>query len=112
LRPAPGGFLELVGPAPVISQRGAAEELRVVGGGLVREEDNDLPLHIDALVIIPIELRRGDAVSEEDGLGVELLALRLRLAPAGEALFAGDVERGFPFYRPKRRFRAGDDAQE
>jgi hypothetical protein len=38
-------------------------------------------------------------VAEEDGLGVELFQFRLRLAPAGEALFAGDLQCRFALDR-------------
>ncbi len=112
LRSAPGGLLELVGPAAVVGERLAAEEFRVVRGRLVGEEDDDLALHVHALVIVPAELGRGDAVADEDRLGVELFEFLLRLARAGEALLAGDVERGLALDRPERRFRAGDDAHE
>ena len=94
LRPAASGFLEFVRPAAVIGERRAAEELRVLRGRLVREEDDDFALHVNALVIVPIELGRGNAVADEDRLGVELFEFLLRLARAGEALLAGDVERG------------------
>ena len=112
LRPAPGGLLELVRPAAVVGERRAAEEFRVVRGRLVREEDDDLALHVDALVIVPVELGRGDAVADEDRLGVELFEFLLRLARAGEALLAGNVERGFALHRLERRFRTRDDAHE
>ena len=49
LRAAAGGLLELERPAAVIGERLAAEELRVVRGRLVREEDDDLALHVNAL---------------------------------------------------------------
>ena len=81
------------------------------GGSFVKQDD-DLPLHVHALVIVPVELGRGDAVADEDRLGVELFEFLLRLARAGEALLAGDVERGFALHRLERRFRAGDDAHE
>src|SRR5262249_30252493 len=94
LCPSPSGFLEFEGPAAVVGEGGSAEEFRVVRRRLVREEDNDLPLHVYVPVIIPSELRRGDAVADEDRLGVELLEFLLRLARAGEALLPRDVERG------------------
>ena len=109
---AAGGFLELVRPPPVVGERRAAEEYRVVRGRLVREQDDDLSLHVDALVIVPGELGRGDAVAEEDGLGVELVEFLLRLAHAREALLAGDGERCLPLHGTQRRLRARDDAHE
>ena len=109
---AAGGLLELVRPAAVVGQRLAAEQFRVVRRRLVGEQHDDLALHVHALVIVPLELRRGDAVAEEDRLGVELFPFRLRLAPAGEALLAGDVQLGLALDRLERRFRARDDAQQ
>ncbi len=88
---AAGRFLVLVGPAAVVGERLAAEEFRIVRRRLVGEDDDDFALHVDVLVIVPAELGGGDAVAEEDRLGVEVLRL-LRLAGAGEFVF--QLERG------------------
>src|SRR5262249_38863649 len=112
LGPAAGGLLEAVSPPPVISECGAAEEFRVGRGRLVGEADQNLALHVHPFVIVPIELRRGDAVAYQDRFRVELLQLFLRPAHASEAVAAGDAERGRALHRLQRRFRAGDDADE
>ena len=75
-RPAPRGFLELVGPATVIGHRAVAELARRgiarLGGeiGVVDEEHEHLALHVDALEIVPATLGRGDAVADEDKRGL------------------------------------------
>src|SRR5262249_25421269 len=90
LRAAPGGFLELERPAAIVGECLAAEELRVVRGWLVGEEDDDLPLHVNVLVVVPAELRRGDAVADENRFRIELFECLLCPARAGESLLAGD----------------------
>src|SRR5439155_20001886 len=57
-------------------------------------------------------LGRGDAMADEDRLGVELFKLLLRLAGARKALLAEDVERGFALHRSERRIQARDDAHQ
>ena len=74
---APGGALAqrlfvLEGPAAVVGERRSAEESRIVGCRLVREEDDDLALDIDPLVVIPLELGGDDAVTDIDGFSVHL----------------------------------------
>ncbi len=53
------GFLELVGPAPVIGH-GAAAEAAIVAGfeiGIVDQDHGDLAAHVDAFVIVPVRVR-------------------------------------------------------
>ena len=67
-----GGFFVLVGPAPVVGHRFAAElaRRRVVRRcfevGIVDQDNCDLSLEIHALEVVPPALRRLDAVSHED----------------------------------------------
>ena len=61
-----GGLLELVGPAAVVGEGLAAEELGVVGGRVADDAEDDLALDVDAGVVVPVELGRGDAVADED----------------------------------------------
>ena len=65
-RAAPRGFLVLVGPAAVVGHRLAAEialatfEIRIVD-----QDHHDLVLHVQAGVVVPAQLRGGDAVADE-----------------------------------------------
>ena len=60
------GLLELVGPAAVVGERLAAEELGVVRGRIADDAEDDLAFDVDAGVVVPVELGRGDAVADED----------------------------------------------
>ena len=68
---APRRLVELVGPAPVIGHRLAAELAghRLSSGrfeiGIVDQEDRDLAFEVDALEVVPAALRRIHAVSNE-----------------------------------------------
>ena len=75
LGPAPRRLLVLVRPAAIVGERLAGEKLRIVRRRLVGEDDDDLALDIDALVIVPVELRCRDAVAEKQGVGVEIFRL-------------------------------------
>ena len=71
-------FLELVGPAAVVGHRVAAERLRIElarirrirNRRVVDQHDDRLAFDVDALEVVPVELRRLDAVAGEDQLGV------------------------------------------
>jgi hypothetical protein len=110
--PAAGGLLELVGPPAVVSERPAAEELRVVRRRLVGEQDDDLVLDVDPRVVVPAELRGGDPVADEHGLGVEAHVAGPGVARAGKVVAGGKVECGTALRGPKRGLRVGNDAQE
>src|SRR5690606_7615777 len=65
---AAGRLLVLVGPAPVIGHGPAVEgvQLGLFEVGVIDEDDDDLAAHVDVLEVIPVALRRGDAVAGED----------------------------------------------
>src|SRR3546814_9619348 len=63
----PRGFLVFVGPAPVIGHRAAVERAVAPGGfpvGIVDEDDDGLPRHVDAGLIVPAALGRVDRSEE------------------------------------------------
>src|SRR5574337_30986 len=66
-----GGFLVLVGPAAVIGHRLAAE-VAVAGleVGVVDQDHGDLAAQVDAFEVVPVALRRLDAVTDEDQWGI------------------------------------------
>ena len=73
-------FFKLVGPAAVVGERLALEEFRVVGDGLIHEEQRDLAFQVVALVIVPLKFGSGDAVADKNngsidvgGFGLELV---------------------------------------
>ena len=61
------GFLVLVGPAAVIGH-GLAAEVALAGleVGVIDQHQADLPLHVDALEVVPVPLGRGHAIAKED----------------------------------------------
>jgi len=70
-RTSPRRFFEFVGPTPVIGHRAAAKLTRyglVRAGfeiGIIDEEDCNLAAQVDALEVVPISLRRRDAITDE-----------------------------------------------
>ncbi len=71
-------LLEFVRPPAVVRHGVAAERLRIelrgirrVGHGrVVHEDDDGLPLHVHVLEVVPVELRRLDAVAGEHDVGI------------------------------------------
>ncbi len=66
-----------VGPAAVVSERLAFEEIRIVRRRLVDDDESDLALQVDILairtgVVVPMVLRRVNAVADVDDGRVEL----------------------------------------
>src|ERR1700759_630796 len=59
-------LLEFVGPAAVVGERVAAEEFGVVGRRVAYDAEDDFALYVDAGVVVPVELRGGGAVADED----------------------------------------------
>ncbi len=84
LRAHARGFFVLIRPASVVSERASAEELGIVGGRLIGEQDQHLALDVHTLVIVPVKFRRDDAMPDEDRFGVELIGRFLQLAFADE----------------------------
>ena len=82
--------------------------LRVGQGRIPDQDDHRLPAQVDALVVVPAELRRLDAVAHEDELrGVHRHALARALRPGdvvvapGEPSFLGPLperQRGAPLH--------------
>ena len=91
-RAAPQPFLVLVDPAAVVGERAAIEEFRIVGSGLVGEEHEHLAVDVHAFEIVPFPFRRGDAVADEDGFGVEIGLRRLALAHADEIIQTLEID--------------------
>jgi hypothetical protein len=105
-RAAPRGLLVLVRPASVVSERLAAKEVRLGRGRgrIVDEHHENLTLVVfrAALPVVPLLLRRVDAVADEDEVFRERHALRLRAREADEVV--AELERLFAA-------RAGDVQQ-
>ena len=64
-RAEPCGHLVLVGPASVIEPALAFEQVRIPVGVVV-QHDEYLARHVLALVVVPVVLRRPDAVADEN----------------------------------------------
>ena len=67
-----GGLLEFVGPAAVVGEGFAAEEVGIVGGRVADDAEDDFAFDVDAGVVVPVELGSGDAVADEDDGGVDV----------------------------------------
>ena len=100
------GFLKLVGPAAVVGEGFAFEELFVGGGRLVDDDEDDLALDVDAAVVVPAVFGCDDAVADEDDGGVDGGRGRGGLVVGDEVGAEGEVggRRGF-------RAGAGDEAE-
>ena len=96
-RALPRRFLIFIGPAAIIGHGAPAERAFQVLCFIVRiidEDDDCLPLHVHALVIVPALLRRVDSIADEDNIAV--LDLRLRhdaITVNDQICFIGKVER-------------------
>jgi hypothetical protein len=84
-RALPAGALVLVGPAAVVEAGLAGEQLGIPVGVAV-EHDQGLALEVHALEVVPLVLRRLDAVADEDQLGVVDDRLVLLHAAGGDEL--------------------------
>ena len=67
-------FFELVGPSAVVGESLAVEKMIVIRWRLVDDDEQDFAFDVDALVIIPLILRRIDAVAHEDDGSVDVVA--------------------------------------
>ncbi len=65
------GFFKLIGPAAVVGEGFAFEEICIGGGWFVDDDDDGLALDVDAGVVVPVVFRRDDAVADEDEGDVE-----------------------------------------
>ena len=72
MAPLAGGLLVLVGPAAVVGEGLAGEEVGIVGGRIVDDDEDDFAFDVDAGVVVPLVLGRGDAVADEDDGGVDV----------------------------------------
>ena len=67
--PLARGFLELVGPAPVIGHRATFEQTiapRRLPVGIVDQDDHGLPVHIQPGIVVPALFGGDDAIADED----------------------------------------------
>ena len=84
------GFLELVGPAPVISHAPAFEQrgVAVVEARIVDQHHHRLAAHVEAGVIVPAGFRRVHAVADEHHLAVAHAHFAQAAACAGNGIGA------------------------
>src|SRR2546430_14310959 len=68
--PAARRLLEFVRPTPVVGERPAVENRRVLEPGVVDEHQQYLAAHVDVLVIVPAPLPGADPVPDEHELAV------------------------------------------
>src|SRR5690348_14911960 len=80
-------FFKFVNPTSVIGKRRTAKEIRVIGGRFVREIDEYLPFHVLIFVIVPPELRSGDAMADENSLCVKIVLRPLRIGSSNVILY-------------------------
>ena len=66
------GLFEFVGPAAVVGEGVAAEEVGIGGGRVADDAEDDFAFDVDVGVVVPVELGRGDAVADEDDGGVDV----------------------------------------
>src|SRR5207245_5591464 len=62
----PSGFLELVGPPPVVREDLAEEYCGVHEPRIIHQHQQDFAVQVDALVVVPLPLGRANAVANED----------------------------------------------
>ena len=104
-RALPGGFLILVGPAAIPGHPAAFEQAVFIGLRIVRivdEDDRDLPLHVDAGIVVPAEFRGVDAIADEHQFGIADVGLRRDAVTARDEILAR---------REQHRFLAAGDGQ-
>jgi hypothetical protein len=107
------GFLELVGPAAIIGHRTTAEiagERHGLPVGIVDQDDDRLPLHVEPGIVVPAALGRIDAVPDEHDLAVLHLGLGHDLIGRDDHVGAiGEADRGLaPGEAERRHVLAGD----
>ena len=101
----PCRFFVFVGPAAVIGHRLALEELRIGIGvfvaGIVDEDDDGLPLHVEAGIVVPVVLGRDHAVADEHQRRVLHVHIRRLVA-------RGPVDGIVGEFRRQRALRRGE----
>jgi hypothetical protein len=65
-------FFVFVGPATIVGEGLTLEEFFVAGGRLVDDDENDFAFHVGAGVIVPVVLRRVNAVSHKHNRRIEV----------------------------------------
>ena len=80
------GFFIFISPAPVVGERASGEEFGIVRRRLVGEQHHDFAADVDALVVVPLILRRGDAMAHEHGIGLEFGQRFLLVSYANEVV--------------------------
>ena len=83
----------LVGPAPIVGQRPAREELRVIRRWLIHQHQQHFTAHVDALVIVPVIFRRVDPVTHIDDRCIDRRRGLLRLVVAHILIEQLQIER-------------------
>ena len=109
--------LVLVGPAAVVRHRPPAERVRIelarpggIGHGrIVDQHDERLALHVDALVVVPVEFGCDDAVADEDEVRlVDARGVGDMLRPRNHVVFPLERELTRALREHQRRGRRSD----
>ena len=74
-----GGFFILVGPASVVGERLAFEEIHIVGRRLVDQHEQNFAAHVGALVVVPFIFGSFDSVTHIHDFSVYVGLRLLRL---------------------------------
>ncbi len=75
---APRCLLELVRPAPVIRQRFALKEFRIVGFRFADKQQGHLAFQVISFIVVPLLFRRVDAVAHKHNGCINIRQCRLR----------------------------------
>ena len=102
------GFLIFVGPAAIIGHRAAVEGAGQAGRlviGIIHQDDDGLPLHIHAGIVVPALFRGVDAIAHEDDRAVLDRNMRLGRAIGADHHFGaiGGGDGGFAAGEGQRR---------
>ncbi len=77
-RALPRRLFKLVRPPPVVRQRLAAKELRIIRRRIAHDAEDHLALHIHTRIVIPSELRRRHPIPDEHNRRIHIHARRQR----------------------------------
>ncbi len=100
------GLFVLVGPASVVGQGLALEELLIVRGRLVHNHEQHFAFHVHALVVVPAIFRRIDAVAHEHDWSIDVGGRLAALVLDDEVGVVGE-RHGCPGFRHKSKFGRG-----